>query len=54
VIALIAGRDAIEVRGEAVPGSVIDHMEWGQVVAIEVPDVSERLPLLLLPESIEV
>ena len=50
-IAPIAGRDAIEVRGETALGSVINRTERGQVVAIEVLDASERLqspPLLEL------
>lgn len=50
-IAPIAGRDAIEVRGEAALGSVIDRAERGQVISIEVLDASEWLPLPLLLEA---
>jgi hypothetical protein len=47
-IALIAGRDAIEVRGETALGIVVDRTERGPVVSIEVLDASERWLFLLL------
>jgi hypothetical protein len=51
-ITLIAGQDAIEARGETALGIVVDRTERGEVVLIEILDVSERLPLPLLLESI--
>lgn len=44
---------AIETSEETAPGIVIDYTERG-IVAIESLDASERLPLLLLLESIGV
>ncbi|MGD1903609.1 MAG: DUF2283 domain-containing protein [Geitlerinemataceae cyanobacterium] len=51
-IAPIAGRDSIETSEETAPGIIIDYTEQGQIVSIEILEVSERLPLPLLLESI--